>query len=416
MPYSPSRPLLAVALLGLAACAGESATAPSASPDIDVDGRPIAAPAAAPAGFAVQSLGTLGGDLSWAHDVNADGVVVGRSTLADGSTRGFRWTAAGGMVELPTLGGDYASAESINGLGYVTGASRTASGELHVVLWTPSGEVRDLGTVSGGFASGRSINDRNQIAGSVLGGETSNFTQHVVTWSESTGLVEEAFGCTDITAAAITTAGDLAGTTECAPNKLGDYGIWRRVAGGAIEPIGGVPGAWNTLLTAMNDRGVAVGYSQDDATGVISAWAWEERAGFRLLLQDATASDVSERGEVVGGGQPLSGSGGAYYWSRQSGVVALPGLGGELSGTEAMSPDGRYVAGYALDESGAWRAVLWTRSSAREVLRPDAEPARARMARAAVAAKPAPCTDAVSRMAPGAGFGCRMRMAAGATR
>jgi probable HAF family extracellular repeat protein len=46
-------------------------------------------------------LGTLGGDKSWARGVSADGsVVVGGAENAEGGSRAFRWTAAGGMEDL----------------------------------------------------------------------------------------------------------------------------------------------------------------------------------------------------------------------------------------------------------------------------------------------------------------------------
>lgn len=413
--FRPLRGVLAlVGLTGLAACAGDSATAPVTSPDADAragsDSRPDRA-------FLIEAvnLGTLGGDFSRAADVNDAGVVVGQSTLADGSAHAFRWTAEGGMVALPTLGGSTSSAEAINALGYITGSSRTPDGALHAVLWTPSGEIRDLGTIAGGVSGGRAINDRNEIVGDIFGNETSGFTQHVFTWSEATGLVEHELGCTEISGAAITADGTLAGTTACNANTLGDYGIWRRVAGGSLEDIGGVPGAFNTLLRAMNDDGLAVGYSQDHATGVISAWTWDAAGGFRILLADAVATDVSRRGVVVGGDQPLAGGGGsAFVWSRRLGKVELPGLGGDIAGAEAISPDGRYVAGYATDASGAWRAVLWRPRDDRQTA--NWASARVETSQAALApapAKPAPCVGAEALFAPGGAAGCRLRVAAG---
>ena len=72
-------------------------------------------------------LGTLGGSFSTALDLNDRGQVVGTS-----GSRGFVWTAAEGMVELPPLPG-YAFSEAlfVNNNGYVVGRSlRDAGGAI----------------------------------------------------------------------------------------------------------------------------------------------------------------------------------------------------------------------------------------------------------------------------------------------
>ena len=54
-------------------------------------------------------LGTLGGESSYAYDINDNGIVVGESQTSDGTYRGFRWTLDGGLQPLPPLPGDRAS-------------------------------------------------------------------------------------------------------------------------------------------------------------------------------------------------------------------------------------------------------------------------------------------------------------------
>ena len=46
-------------------------------------------------------LGTLGGNESWARDINASGEVVGVSTSATGTNTGFYWSLSTGMLQLP---------------------------------------------------------------------------------------------------------------------------------------------------------------------------------------------------------------------------------------------------------------------------------------------------------------------------
>lgn len=53
---------------------------------------------------AIQSLGTLGWNRSFARGVSADGsVAVGISSASSSVDQAFRWTAAGGMLDLGPL-------------------------------------------------------------------------------------------------------------------------------------------------------------------------------------------------------------------------------------------------------------------------------------------------------------------------
>ncbi len=83
----------------------------------------------------VKDLGTLGGNDSYANDINDSGTVVGRSQIATGEDRAFVWHADFGMQSLGTLGGDYSVASGINSTGQIVGTSETASGERHATLW-----------------------------------------------------------------------------------------------------------------------------------------------------------------------------------------------------------------------------------------------------------------------------------------
>ena len=58
-------------------------------------------------------LGTLGGEDSWARDINASGEVVGASTSLNGVNTGYFWSASTGMLMLP-FNGRWAAANAIS--------------------------------------------------------------------------------------------------------------------------------------------------------------------------------------------------------------------------------------------------------------------------------------------------------------
>jgi probable HAF family extracellular repeat protein len=99
----------------------------------------------------MQDLGTLGGEWSVAHGINARGQIVGSSDTAAGTEHAFLWEAGTGMQDLGTLGGfdSTAYAYDINARGQIVGASYTAAGPGHAFLWEAGTGMQDLGTLGG---------------------------------------------------------------------------------------------------------------------------------------------------------------------------------------------------------------------------------------------------------------------------
>src|SRR5690349_9058472 len=85
-------------------------------------------------------LGTLDGLSSYARDINAVGLVVGRFVTAAGDWHAFITGPNGmGMTDLGTLGGDFSYVYAINDAGQVVGNSATAAGEGHAFITGPNG-------------------------------------------------------------------------------------------------------------------------------------------------------------------------------------------------------------------------------------------------------------------------------------
>jgi probable HAF family extracellular repeat protein len=129
-----------------------------------------------PAQYSITDLGTLGGDLSFAVDINNRGQVVGAS-----DSHAVLWEN-GKITELGTLGGFGSAAGGINNRGQVVGRSTTiATGEAHAFLWE-DGKMTDLGTLPGGDEStAEAINNRGQVVGS---SSTTRGDGHAVLWTK----------------------------------------------------------------------------------------------------------------------------------------------------------------------------------------------------------------------------------------
>jgi probable HAF family extracellular repeat protein len=114
----------------------------------------------------MQDLGTLGGTLGLAFDLNNQGEVVGQSNLAGDQTyHPFLWDGHT-LHDLGTLGGNYGAATWINDTGAAVGWTTTVSDTAsHAVLWQ-HGTMTDLGVPSGETDS--AANDINAL-GKVVG-------------------------------------------------------------------------------------------------------------------------------------------------------------------------------------------------------------------------------------------------------
>ena len=115
----------------------------------------------------LSDLGTFGGPLSRALDINNAGVIVGTAQTADSNGKAFRWEN-GLMTNLGTLGGSSSGAFGINSSGQIVGEARDASQTNHAFLWQ-DGVMIDLNSLVTGtgwtLMNATAINDNGWIIG-----------------------------------------------------------------------------------------------------------------------------------------------------------------------------------------------------------------------------------------------------------
>lgn len=322
-------------------------------------------------------LGTLGGASSYATDINGGNTVVGWSETAAGATHAFRWSAAGGMVDLGTLPGDPMSrAVAIldvgrQGGGQILGVSGDGS-HWTPVVWSASGSVRALSIpLLPGFtiALPAGFNARGDVVGSDAGG-----IQHGWIWSKSDGKYDLSAhspgGSNEGSANAVNTSGLVVLTTRANTCKHSaecwrTY-LWTRTTG--YHPLGtpgSDPEATVTGL-ALNETGTVAGWATSGATSGAIPYRWARGTGFTRLSHYSPASNnygyataVNSNGTVVGADlEAASGSIVASAWLANGGIVKLSPEDPNPSVAVAINDPGT-IAGWAAISDGVNHAVIW---------------------------------------------------------
>jgi probable HAF family extracellular repeat protein len=142
---------------------------------------------------AVTDLGSLGGSVNFADDINNQGQVAGFSNLpGDATIHAFLWEN-GVMRDLGTLPGDFSSSgDGINSKGQVVGGSCDEAENCRAFLWE-NGVMTDLNTLIPAdsplflLEATGTINSRGQIAGISL--QTTSGEVHAFLLTPSNGGV-----------------------------------------------------------------------------------------------------------------------------------------------------------------------------------------------------------------------------------
>lgn len=254
-------------------------------------------------GDTMTNLGDLGGQGSWAYDVNDSNQVVGGSPLGGGDNHAFLWQN-NTMQDLGTLGGPSSYAFEINNAGQAVGYACCAPDTYlsHAVLWGSGGivDLGDLDPLWPAISAAYGLNDTGQVVG---GSYDASANFHAFLWQNG-GMQDLGTLGGDYSAAeAINESGQVVGTARLA-NSTPHAFLWQN---GSMQDLGAL--TWDqSIAYDINDKGQVVGTLQTGPTSHAFVWANGQMQDLNNLipansgwvLQEARA--INNKGRITGFG------------------------------------------------------------------------------------------------------------------
>lgn len=262
-------------------------------------------------------LETLGGSQSLASALNGSGRVVGYSLTATGATNAFLWTPGGTagvsgnpqMQTLGTLGGDVSAAYSINDSGQITGYSdvpASPNNRQHAFIYS-AGALTDIGQKLSSLPNsyGYSINASGHVAGTAY--DPSYTTPHAFFFDGSNAADLGLFGGTGSSALALNNANMIIGylTTTSSVDHAFSY------VGGSVTDLGTLGGHYSYALALNNSNAIVGGSFTDPLDSVYHAFlytngamldlnAYVDQTGAGWTLVEARG--INDAGQITGVG------------------------------------------------------------------------------------------------------------------
>jgi probable HAF family extracellular repeat protein len=233
------------------------------------------------------------------------------------------WTPSGSGYTLTDIGADPLLASAVRSAAYGMNASGQVVGNYLVAgnvnkcfLWTPIGANSTTGTaveipgLGGDFCVGNDINFAGQIAGASnlsAGGTLHGFVRSGGTTIDLQPGADESYGST------INNAGQVAGYHTPAASPTTNATIWN-VSGAGWDPASdltppaftGQSGLLNSAVLDINDAGMVVGYTADNAN-TVRAFFWQSGSfteltdpGISIVEATALTDVISNRVIVTG--------------------------------------------------------------------------------------------------------------------
>jgi probable HAF family extracellular repeat protein len=277
---------------------------------------------------ALQDLGSLPGvdPTARALDVSADGsVVVGDSGFGPNVnyTRAFRWTAAGGMVDLGHPSGrptDVAVAWAVSADGRVVVGQADSDTGSQAFRWTTEGGMAGLGALGPRGSAAFAVSADGSVVVGITDGP-GDVNGRMFRWTPQAGM-QVVPGPPGLPQDVSADGSTIVGVTQVRPGSIGEPFRWTEANG--MEILDTAPDNFKEMAKAVSgDGSVVVGHAD------FGAFIWDPKNGFRNLrtvlvddygLADAlegwtlgTAEDISADGTtIVGGATGASGQFQAY--------------------------------------------------------------------------------------------------------
>jgi len=261
-------------------------------------------------------LGTGGGDIAGAHDINEAGEITGTTYVvpdADEPYLPFRVTSNGVFqVITNVLGGLNGEAAGINESGRIVGSAEVALGSFETVAFYADSDnvMRPLGTFGGIESRAEGISDAGSIVGSARleNGELRAFRHMVAGPLNASTDNLGTLGGNRSQAQAINAAGKVVGTSRLAGNASSPAFLWEESIG--MTNLGTLGGNL-AYGFAINSHDTVVGWSLTAANDLdrTEAFMWDRAQGMRNLndlvprnpgLRISGAYGINDDGWIVG--------------------------------------------------------------------------------------------------------------------
>lgn len=263
----------------------------------------------------MQDLGTLGGNNSFGLGGNDEGQIVGYADVPGGTTSHAALWYKGTITDLGTLAGPngFSFAQQINNEYQIVGGSTTADGTFRGFVWD-RGVMTELGTLGGSNSFALGINDRGQVVGIAQLDDAVNpilgFPPYYGTLWDHDGIVNLTPDTAGVDAFNINNKSQVVGrilVPDAKERGVAHAFLWQD---GVLSDLGVPAGDDNSEANSLNNQGQIVG---DSGIGFIESYApdrallWQNGSRFDLntLIPSSSgyhlivAFDVNARGEIV---------------------------------------------------------------------------------------------------------------------